>query len=583
MSGALRAIPILWPLLLLLLSTGCSTSSSSKRGESVRVSSPDPDEVVLVATADLHAALERAEGLASVVRALRAQYGNQMLHLDGGDLFQGTLEGNLSKGKSIVAFYNLIGLDAAAIGNHDLDYGPAAPTRMNVKPGEDGMGNLKQRVRQAKFKWLSANIVRDKLHCRPSLGATIEHCNAQGNRTIFEPHAAFQRAGRKVCVIGATTPTTTAITRAEYIKGTRFDELAPVIAAEAAHLRDDESCDLVVLTVHAGLLCTPDGSCRMAGDRAELLRLLPALPPGTLDAVVAGHTHMLAQETINDVPVIEAGTGAKSVGVLHLRGTRGNLRARFEPFIPVPEKPDVPQPDVTAALKPFRDEAARVKSEVVGRTTGAFPKNYVAETALGNLVADVLLDAARRHGHPADFAITNAGGLRGGLPAGSVTYGDVFNALPFDNALAVVELKGSELRALVTILESGGHGVGPVSGLRVKRLNVPIGQTGKWSRDLNGDGKTEDWERDLLLELTDDAGTPIDPERTYRVATPDFLVWGGDHEAAVYDKVPNSRKHVFPSLWERDLVVDFLRKHGAVNPSDHFKPDRPRVTNVDPR
>ena len=581
---------ILIPLAVLVLAAGCSTAPK-RANETTRVAAPDPNELVIAGTTDFHSALQRAEGMASVIRTLKSQYGDQLLYLDGGDLFQGSLEGNMSKGKSIVEFYNALGLDAAAVGNHDLDFGTAASGRISVKAGEDGLGNIKARVRQARFKWLSANIVRtSKARCRQHLGAQIEHCNALRQRTVFEPHAIFQRAGRKVCVIGATTPGTPAITRPEFIKGVHFEELRPVVEAEANYLRNGEKCDLVLLVAHAGLMCSieqakgdhiNDGHCRLEGDRAEMLRLLRELPEGTLDAVIAGHTHLLAQEAVHGTPVIEAGTGAKVVGVLHLSGEHGNnLRERFEPFMQVPDTAQ--EPDVSAILKPYRDAAAGIRSRPSGSTTAAFLKTYGNENPLVNLIADsIRVMGAEVDG--AEFAIINAGGVRAELPAGNLTYADVFNVLPFDNSLTVVSMRGAELKRVLEIAMSGGHGVGGISGLRVKRMNVAPGQRGPWDRDLNGDAKKEDWERNLVTEVTDEAGTPIDDEKYYKLATLDFLVAGGDHEAVVYNDVPTKRKRAFPDVWARDILSDYLRKHPDVNPRDYYSADRPRVTNIAPR
>ena len=185
----------------LLALCACTSKPVALEATAVQPSRPEPDELVVVATTDFHAALGRAEGLAKVIRGLRARYGDQMIYLDGGDLFQGSLEGNLSKGRSIVDFYNKLGIDAAAIGNHELDFGPDVIGRVTPKGHEDGMGNLKARARQAKFAWLSANIVRSvgsgKITCHPHLGATIEHCNALGNaRSSRRTRSSTVRAGR---------------------------------------------------------------------------------------------------------------------------------------------------------------------------------------------------------------------------------------------------------------------------------------------------------------------------------------------------------------------------------------------------
>lgn len=170
-----------------------------------------PSELIVVATSDFHSALDKAEGLASVIRSLKDRYGDRMLYLDAGDLFQGSLEGNLSKGEAVVKFMNLLPLDAAAIGNHELDYGPIAPDRVRVLPGEDGLGNLKAKVSEASFPWLSSNFIVDPPQaCDPD---TESNCNALHQRTIFLPRTIKERAGYRIGIIGGTTSTTSKITQ----------------------------------------------------------------------------------------------------------------------------------------------------------------------------------------------------------------------------------------------------------------------------------------------------------------------------------------------------------------------------------
>src|ERR1044071_2785609 len=148
-------------LALLLIGAGCSPSDIPQSSPPVKVDRPS--ELVVVSTNDFHAALDRAEGLASVIRSLRNKYGDDMIYLDAGDQFQGSLEGNITKGKAVIEFFNLLKLDAAAVGNHEFDYGPDVPARVTVNPGEDGMGNLKKRAEEAKYPILSANLILDQI------------------------------------------------------------------------------------------------------------------------------------------------------------------------------------------------------------------------------------------------------------------------------------------------------------------------------------------------------------------------------------------------------------------------------------
>src|SRR5256885_1246920 len=101
----------------ILLSIILLSACSGKKAVSAASAGKPAQGLVITTTTDFHAALDRAESMAAVLRRLKEKYGDRMLYLDAGDLFQGSIEGNQSKGRSIVDFYNLLPIDAAAIGN----------------------------------------------------------------------------------------------------------------------------------------------------------------------------------------------------------------------------------------------------------------------------------------------------------------------------------------------------------------------------------------------------------------------------------------------------------------------------------
>jgi 5'-nucleotidase len=528
-------------------------------------------EIVVVATNDFHAALQRAEGLASVIRSLRKKYGDHMVYLDGGDQFQGSLEGNMNKGEAVVNFFNLLGLDAAALGNHEFDYGPDVPKRVSVEPGEDGMGSLKTRIAHANYPFLSANFVADpKVSCEPG-----SFCNALGEKTIFEPRKIFQRNGERICVVGATTPTTANITNPDFLKGERFEEMAPVLHAEVNYLHEKQNCDRLILDLHEGFRYEADGKTLK---NTGLLPVIKSLPPGSVDAVVGGHSHIRIQQVINGIPILQTGTGGQNVGVLHLIRDGDKRTFRFEPYIPVPDT--AVAFDVTSTLLIYRQKAFQYKREVIGSTIGAFPQDKISESALGNLMADAVLQEGKKQGR-AEFALMNAGGIRSQLPLGKITFDHVFRLMPFDNNLVVAELKGSELLSLLQIAFSETLGMPSISGLRVTCLKVAAGVHGPWERDLNGDGKKDDWERNLIVAVQDVAGHPIDPDKTYRLATNSFLADGGDFQDVVYDKIPAPRVHVY-SILIRDILTDYVKIKSPLRPQDYYSADRSRIKLVLP-
>src|SRR5688572_22286446 len=155
------------PLVLFLLALGCA---------SVPPPAPaGPVHVVIVHTTDVHgwfnghaeAPPDAGPGvlwgglatLASYVEVLRDAHDDRVIVVDSGDMFQGTLESNLFEGAAVVRGYNRIGYAAAAVGNHEFDYGPLGEDVVVRKPGDDPLGALKRNTQPAMFPFRSATMV----------------------------------------------------------------------------------------------------------------------------------------------------------------------------------------------------------------------------------------------------------------------------------------------------------------------------------------------------------------------------------------------------------------------------------------
>ena len=137
-----------------------------------------------------------------------------------GDLFQGTLASNLTEGAIVIDVYNHLGVTAAAVGNHEFDYGPVGPSPVPMKPGDDPLGALKARIQQARFPLLSANIREADTGQRPAwLG---------NDGTLL-----VTLQGVKVGIVGLSTPSTPTTTNPTNVASLRFEPLAPA-AVEAA-------------------------------------------------------------------------------------------------------------------------------------------------------------------------------------------------------------------------------------------------------------------------------------------------------------------------------------------------------------
>jgi len=189
-----KAKPCLAAILWILLA-GCSGQSDLGKSES--------DIVVLsiVGTNDVHGellpsrrkgGLTTFSGYVAALRAAREQDGGAMLLIDAGDMWQGTLESNLVEGAAIVEAYNALGYTAAAIGNHEFDFGPAGKLAVPEGASDDPQGALRQRATEASFPLLGANIINT------STGEVIDWDNVT-------PSVLIDVAGIKVGIVGVTT------------------------------------------------------------------------------------------------------------------------------------------------------------------------------------------------------------------------------------------------------------------------------------------------------------------------------------------------------------------------------------------
>jgi 5'-nucleotidase len=466
----------------------------------------EPIHLTIVGTNDTHGWVTGKDDLGGVallsahVKKVRAENPGGVILIDAGDLFQGTLVSNLSEGEVVIEAYNAIGYDAASIGNHEFDYGPVGPHVTAEQPGEDVFGALKARIKQAHFPLLSANIYEADGGLRPEW--------LPGDGTLL-----LERKGVKVGIIGLTTPQTPYTTLPVNVATLKFNALAPEAATGAKHLRE-QGAQVVVAVMHAGGKCSTlkdpndTSSCDVA--EGEVFTMLNALPPGTLDAVVAGHSHNTIGHFFQQTPIIETPGQAKFYGRIELYVDPATHAVKRElttiaPMIPVKASEAVqPDAEVAKLIQPALDKVSELQHKKLGLSVpSTLGRNYDAESPLGSFLADSLRTAEK-----ADVAILNPGGLRADLKSGELTYGAVFEVMPFDNNVATLDVSGEELLRLLKAAYGGKKGIFQVSGIEVKLAKCPSPER--------------------LKTVTLEGGKPLAPARRYRLVLPDFLARGGD-------------------------------------------------------
>jgi len=555
------------PLVLFLLGAACASVPPPPAG---------PVHVVLVGTTDVHGWFNGhvetppggGEGVlwgglpafAAYVEALREKHPGRVIVVDAGDMWQGTLESNMFEGEAMVRGYNMIGYAAAAVGNHEFDYGPAGPDAIARTEGQDELGAVKRNAQIATFPFLSANMLEKATRRTPDW---------------VERYTIVRAGAARVGIIGLSTPDTPNVTMASNVVDLMFTDPVSATVRTAAELRA-LGVDAVVVVAHMGGRCAklhdPSdlASCEPNHEAMELLEKLPA---GTIDAYFAGHTHSQMRHYVNGVPAAQGAPFSREFSTIDLwidtakdRVVKSEIRPHTMICAFVYEGTEQCDPRnapkgaalvprafggvgvvadarVSRAIEPYLRRVAAKRDEKVGIVAAApFPRTMTGESPLGVLISDALREYAS-----SDFAFMNSGGIRAELPAKELTYAEIFAVSPFDNFPAIVTMSGAEIIETLRLTSTGVRGLMQVSGLR-------------YAIDAAKDNDKPAAERNKIVSVTLADGTPLQPDKLYTVAMPDFIAAGGDNTQAVMTKIPRERINISYARPIRDVLVEVLSK-----------------------
>ena len=538
---------------------------------------PPPEEVfAVVSTTDVHgnvSASEKKDGSGQILRYggfalaggyvanLRQALDGRVLLLDGGDMWQGTMVSSSSGGRVVVEAMNALGYRAAALGNHELDWGRDV---------------TKARAEEQTFPLLSANVVVR------ATGKTPDWPN-------LRPYIVVEVGGRRVGLLGLTTIDTPSYQRAGALDDLDFRPLIETALEWAPRVRA-EGVDALVLLVHEGADCDAADDARDLSPckpDSRLFQLARALPPGMVDLVIGAHSHKVAAHYVGGVPVIQAGEKGRHLARADLvfSGSR-LLRVEVKPPVEVCESvyvrgggcdpkrgkgplepatyagsPVLAHAGVVAAIAPFEEKVrARLEAPVGAEAATPLTTATEVESELGDLITDAMRAAVPG----AHVALQNSGGIRAAIDAGPITYGELYDVLPFGNALATLRLTGAQLRQMLVLGTRGQHGLTQVSGVRLEVDRELLGCPG----------------RDHLVSATLEDGSPIRDDGEYLVATSEYLASGGGGYRPFVDTLPKDALRLLPDRLLRDVVAEYLGRQGTpIDSADHplLSPDRPRV------
>jgi 5'-nucleotidase / UDP-sugar diphosphatase len=420
----MRKYPKLLQLLTLFIitgvfSSGCTTPVSRPPG--------DPITLTVLYTNDEHgwmAPTDRSAGAAGMLQRWREDEGltddGPFLVLSGGDLWTGPALATWFDGESMVDVMNAMGYHAAALGNHEFDF------------GREG---LRLRGDQAEFAFLGANVLDT------ASGEPIEQAL---------PYIIQDVGELRVGIIGLASTRTPRTTMPTHVAGIDFASYEAALERVVPEVKR-EGADVVLVISH---LCSPEMSA--------LVKTAAALD---VAMVGGGHCHERVSRVVEGVALVQAGWRMEAYGRVDLVYDPATQGVRDVSVTVKPNGPGPGDPEVEALIAQWQAELDDALLVTIGYTERGIDRN---SAAMHNMVMDAWLA-----GYPADAALSNPGGFRQSIEAGEITLADIVGVLPFDNTIVDVTLTGQQLIA------SYNHGSRKpaVGGLRRAGANYTVNGT----------------------------------------------------------------------------------------------------------
>jgi uncharacterized repeat protein (TIGR01451 family) len=476
--------------------------------------------ITLLHTNDFHGQLEASGSIpgitrtAYVINQVRSAVGaaNTLL-VDAGDEMQGSLLSNLKKGEPTIDLFNFVGYQAATFGNHEFDW---------------GQQTLISRTTQASYPFIAANlVVSDSSSCatagwtspsfaKPWITMTV---GAPGNQAI-------------VGILGVTTQETPYITIASATQGLCFKDPADSIAHYYDAVKAAGANTIIVLS-HLGYTDGGYGyGLTVYGDQTLAKKLVEAGKPVPL--IIGGHSHtnLFASTNVSGTTIVQAYYNGRKVGRadLTIDTTANTTLVSWQPITVTTSGPS--DAGTAARLATWTSDPVYQSqiNQFIGMSNVDLRTNYNGDSLMGEFIDDALYNDLNNDANPAndvDMFFNNAGGIRtegitSTVKPFTLTYGALFNILPFGNQTIVGDMTGAQIYDLLDQSATLFKGALQVSGIRFSFYSytdtLPGSQTqpyawGAYSVTVKN-RSTSLWE-------------PLVITKTYRVGTNEFLAPAG--------------------------------------------------------
>ena len=437
--------------------------------------------------------------------------------LSGGDNYQGTAESNLTYGKPVSAMMKGMQVVASAVGNHEFDW---------------GSDRIPKWAEEGNFKYVAANIIDQKTG-KPAAWT--------------EPYLIVEKAGIKIGLIGLAHPDTPSLVNKGATDGYTFAD--PVKTAQEwvdylkAGKAKEGKPDVIIALTHIDSI-QDNKTNEITGNAVTLANQVKGL-----DGILSAHSHRPVSGKVNGVEIMQAFCYGRTVGIMSVEKKDGKfvLSSKLNQGS---DMKDVILKD-NATEKFYADlqkELEPITKEVIGQAAEAFTHNRADKgtiTLLGKWACDVM---AEKTG--AQIAIQNGGSLRRTMEKGDITMGDLYEIMPFDNYLVVMDLPGEDIKKAID------HGI----------MNPSVTDGAFTGLIVEYDSSKEFENRITKITLSD--GTPLDMKKTYRVVVNDFMYTGGD--SYNFKNAVNVDETYIPV---RDIFVETIKKAKQITPkkADYLK------------
>ena len=349
-----------------------------------------------------------------------------LILLSGGDNWTGPAISTWHKGASTVEVMNATGYDAAALGNHEFDFGIEA---------------LEDRIAQAEFPYLSANMrSRSTGQVPVDLGIL--------------PYTIIQKEGLNIGIIGLSSIQTPSLTNPDYVASFEFLPYRETLDEFIPRMRRD-GAEVIFVIAH---VCSD-----------ELTRLAWQLQSQDIAFMGGGHCHEIFARRIANTILISAGSRMEGYGRTQFEFNRETGQVRVLDFSNHINSGGQPDLEIASIVDRWEAETDAELGETLGYLKIGIPRQ--------SLLMEGLITNAWLEGFPeADVAVTNRGAIREGLPPGEISLAHIISVLPFNDTLVAVRLNGNQLIQILERAKSPAYaGARPdVGGWVLTRTGEPI-------------------------------------------------------------------------------------------------------------